>query len=818
MSVRKIGNQHSLPPNPEWVEFPRTDGDESTWPQATTRIVTGGEVNYYRIVDTDESLSIMWRKTVGPKIAEAMGLPSGKPYVLRSLPDGYRLFDHNKGKADNPRHDPYLYGTPHTCYVPLPWLNRILLLLGSNRIGKNKFRSVNEFIPHAIWLASSDPNATCLCKYCSGKKTQTEISQSFGLSVKRDSASASTPPPRQRRPPPQKPAGPYAAVRRLPRSGKQNAPLTIKLPAPKQTLAQDKSNDVYRALTETDVQRIRYYRKGELVWCAIDPPIAGPRGDEDAIQFWPGLVDMATSKTITSPLADAQSDEADEVDSASQNGEFSPKARITWNVKQHTSYKIKLLAIAQSYTLCDDDILPYLAYAPSENLLENLRNVLPAALSTEKSQELAYKSETTSDYNPLDPSLSAVDRFTEAITPYTLAIQIASNIARFWCPTDEYDCKITFPSSPMLTPIPQTAEGPTPTLQDVLNAASENNASLTPRTHGNSQPTITQTVMQLRYQGLWWGAERIWTDELVRLKLARCQFAPQGAQMVYPAAGPSEKTKEWYIANVMNPDTALAGSSEKGMFMRIEGLFMVDMPRSDGEPGVVKECRASGMIYELVDEEYEDPNEVASQPNGNGKGKERAQEPEAGGSISTSPLVSDPPAPPTPVNGGRSTNLARPVLTTPFPLPDPPEGYKFHAVLPRGSECVLSLSLISGRYYPRLFKHRHLEPIVKEALAVPPEKGGIMLNKHLWAMEGLLPGVHQSMDPELWKDTRYTMLQDADADARKMLGQEIEQLRAAATAAGEAIASASEPLFPMDVAMYEPMQPTAGPSSISAAG
>lgn len=130
--MRRTGGSHALPPNPDWVEFSRTDGDRSTWPTNTTYVVTNGEVNYFRVVDIDESLSVMWRKAVGPKIAEQMGLPrmsassvittislnlntAGKAYVLKSFPAGYQLFDHQKGKADNPRHDAYLYGTHASC-------------------------------------------------------------------------------------------------------------------------------------------------------------------------------------------------------------------------------------------------------------------------------------------------------------------------------------------------------------------------------------------------------------------------------------------------------------------------------------------------------------------------------------------------------------------------------------------------------------------------------------------------------------------------------------------------------------------------------
>ena len=76
MAVRRLNNNHSLPPNAVYVEFPRTDGDSKTWPTTAEREIDGdGNVNYFRPVSIDESLAINWRKAVGPKIAEVMGLP-----------------------------------------------------------------------------------------------------------------------------------------------------------------------------------------------------------------------------------------------------------------------------------------------------------------------------------------------------------------------------------------------------------------------------------------------------------------------------------------------------------------------------------------------------------------------------------------------------------------------------------------------------------------------------------------------------------------------------------------------------------------------
>lgn len=37
-------------------------------------------------------------------------LSETKKYVLKSWPDGYQMYDHNKGPEGNPRHDLYLVG------------------------------------------------------------------------------------------------------------------------------------------------------------------------------------------------------------------------------------------------------------------------------------------------------------------------------------------------------------------------------------------------------------------------------------------------------------------------------------------------------------------------------------------------------------------------------------------------------------------------------------------------------------------------------------------------------------------------------------
>lgn len=128
MAKRKLGLSHVLPENPEWVIFPRSDGDARSLPKNTQRVIDSqGEVNFMRPVPLDESTNIMWRVSVGGQVAIKLNYPGvctlcvpvssilismqeGPKYVVKEWPRGYQFYDHNKGPAGSPRHDLYLCG------------------------------------------------------------------------------------------------------------------------------------------------------------------------------------------------------------------------------------------------------------------------------------------------------------------------------------------------------------------------------------------------------------------------------------------------------------------------------------------------------------------------------------------------------------------------------------------------------------------------------------------------------------------------------------------------------------------------------------
>jgi hypothetical protein len=125
-----------------------------------------GQCDYYRLIDYDEPKHLDWRKKLGGMLLREIG---GAEYENRwqqcflwDLPEGYRLYEHIKSKAEgqaksvknhsgggHDRQDAYLYGHP--------------------KGPKKRFRSPLEFFPHLLWLftdETGDPD-NCTCKLCS---------------------------------------------------------------------------------------------------------------------------------------------------------------------------------------------------------------------------------------------------------------------------------------------------------------------------------------------------------------------------------------------------------------------------------------------------------------------------------------------------------------------------------------------------------------------------------------------------------------------------------------------------------------------------
>ncbi|KAG8726782.1 hypothetical protein FRC12_023090, partial [Ceratobasidium sp. 428] len=261
--------------NGQMLEWRRSDGDKSRRPPVSfaKKVDSEGNVNYYRAVPDTEEASVHWRKDIGTVLAKKLGYPTGKVYWMKGWPSGYGFYDHQKGKLPNPRHDLYLCGSASTM----------------------RFRSKNEFIPHALWLMT-DPalNTTCNCKYCTKTKSQVEVNQNLNL----------------------------PGLKRAP-EGQARAPTKAKIVTPGMThasrrAARDKINQAKSAKNKSSErgdqppsalpERVRdltsserTFRALELVWVALKHPIYPKPDDQSiAIEFWPAIILSFSTKNTPS--------------------------------------------------------------------------------------------------------------------------------------------------------------------------------------------------------------------------------------------------------------------------------------------------------------------------------------------------------------------------------------------------------------------------------------------------------------------------------------------------------------------------------------
>jgi len=83
MSARIAGG-HTLPPNPVYLDFGKSDGDTKQLPTNTREVVgADGQVNYMKPLELDDSSNIHWRSQVAMKIAERLGRPCTYFFIRR---------------------------------------------------------------------------------------------------------------------------------------------------------------------------------------------------------------------------------------------------------------------------------------------------------------------------------------------------------------------------------------------------------------------------------------------------------------------------------------------------------------------------------------------------------------------------------------------------------------------------------------------------------------------------------------------------------------------------------------------------------------
>jgi Transcription-silencing protein Clr2 len=625
----------------------------------------------------------------------------------------------------------------------------------------------------------------CACKYCGKTKSQKEITASMS-NILRVSPAIPSSPNRAKLSREKRPRDPILRLReQRPRekvyAAVQKALIPLKPSANvlKQTMLVERNNDLRAIHSKSTMALRRWFREGEVVWCALPRVIVASPEEGIEIQFWPAVVEEVLLKTKAIPRENgldpsistsnghdlpSASSSAFQLDRMEEDGRGivleSNDDPLHYTINQWTRYKVRFLGVSHSYSTDDVNVLPYQAYMPPDKLILFMTQIPP--------NDLNFERELLTQFNPCPGDNTP--SFSDAASAFAMALQISSTLSSFWSLTDEYQMKYTLsqttrpppqPPVPSLTPVSQHFS-----LQEAIEAAGRHNSTyrnlsgtkpdmsqaelLKTSTQILGIPSQSETLSQTRFQGLWWGTERIWVDDFVRLKVPRRSLAPEGAANIFPPAGAGKRRLEECLSENKNPDDFTAGT--RGVFMKLEGLFVVDVPRDD-DSGTKKAARACGTLYELVDEDWEDPknsNKFPEAPSNNLPDAVSQSQQTAGPSteVQTTSLSS-------PNSGPVQVDL----------LPSPPVGFKLRRITELEYQIIVELGLISGRYYPRILSHPKVVPAVREAFSRSIEEGGVSSANNLWALEGLSGGYHNSVDPTKYKRSRVTMMQDADKES-----------------------------------------------------
>ncbi|KAH9462478.1 hypothetical protein MJO28_002752 [Puccinia striiformis f. sp. tritici] len=599
--------QHRRDPN--FISCLNSDGDSSKWKTTGLAIDSTGATCYWKTDDPEcEALAEKWKKTCGKTVAKLLGLAddgTDEDWRVKDFPKDYKLYRHVKGQ----REDLYLFGSEHVL----------------------KFRTANEFSPHFHWLCTYEPTIAnriyCKCKYCSGVKNQGSVNSSLGISEKNKRFSSpvfdhsKSVSHNKRKAEEEMAKENYrkrASTDGRPARGTQK-PVQSRKSLPAHVLnsvASGGSSGRKQTYTgpyvnkdrDRDLSEIKStFRVAELVWCKLDKPINGRNeGRPDLeIDYWPAICEermLISQSEVSRVIKDQtpQSTNKNNNKNKNNNGSNSNKSPPTpsppsLKVQQKHQWKVRLLATCDILFKDESELLPYLNYPPPLNIYK-----LPIRPQTLKYIHDGHESDR--------PTISSLTTLSEAVTPFALSLQITAHVKKSYTLMDRYDI-------PLLKRI--EARGQNIPIEDIQ--------------------VLYEDAALSWYQYLWWGAEKIWSGELIRL-IVSSNDLPNGLR---------EFTKPSTSSSTSD------SSSSRCFFLKITGIY-----RSNEDKGMVK-----GPIFELAPLEQRTKDSIQ-------------QDPEF--------IESDK------LPGIQQVNRY---------MPKAPIGFYFRRLTPVGKEHHLVLQHIAGRYY-----------------------------------------------------------------------------------------------------------------------
>ncbi|KAJ1018833.1 hypothetical protein NDA16_004638 [Ustilago loliicola] len=532
LSLEQVAQHEEIFRPDGFIKIPRSDGDPNYGPPNTT--IPGkdeAEVNYYHVFKREEKRHDNWRAALGEQLAQHFKLPpisrNKAKWKLYDFPTNYTFTEQRKGPANDPRTDPYLFGS-----------------------AAHRFRSTKETVDHFVWLLL-DPDmniANCKCRYChkdprastGGTSTLKKAAAAAGTKRKNDPKTASA-------------AATAGRRGRKSQNGDEVEPqsqtsivvrgVEMRRLVPGVSIASvpQRDQEVMHEYKRGEKER---FRVGEVVWCELDQPVIDPTDSARRITAWPAVVlDPAIEYTTMLGYDNDGDDKKTSLEavSAPTRRAVSPPT-LGGPTEQTMAYQITFVGTMEKVKVPESSLTPYLVGLIPQELIES-------DLGARDDHPWLF---TPNEYPNMNlsrqPHLPPPD-FTKSVVAFGFAVESVAYLRNLYNLTDAYSGS-------------DTPEG---VLRD-LGASSD-------------------APQGMRYyQGIYFGLERIWVGDVVRLKLSNSDIKKLQRQLNATLVAEKQAGAPDPAAIILDEDAS----------------YVLQLAAIYEDPRVPKTVRVSGEIYEIM--------------------------------------------------------------------------------------------------------------------------------------------------------------------------------------------------------------------------
>lgn len=679
-----------------FIKIPRSDGDPNYGPPNTTVPGKGEtQVNYYHVFKREEKRHDNWRAALGEQLAQHFKLPptsrNKAKWKLYDFPTNYTFTEQRKGPANDPRTDPYLFGST-----------------------SHRFRSTKETVDHLVWLLL-DPEmnvANCRCRYChKGPRASTGTStpkKAAAGTKRKDPATASAAANAGRRGRKSQ-NGDEAEPQSLTSIIVRGVEMSRLVPGVSIASVPQRDQEVMHEYKRGEKER---FRVGEVVWCELDQPVIDPTNSARIITAWPAVVlDPAIEFTTMLGYDDDDDDKKTSLEavSAPARRAASPPT-IGGSTQQTMSYQITFVGTMEKVKVPESCLSPYLVGLIPKEIIES-------DLGTREDHPWLF---TQNEYPNMNlsrqPHLPPPD-FTKAVVAFGFAVESVASIRNLYNLTDAYSGS-------------DTPEG---VLRDL--------------------GTSNKVPQGMRYyQGIYFGLERIWVGDVVRLKLSNNDI----------------KKLQRQLNSTLVAEKPPGAPDPPAIILDEDASYVLQLAAIYEDPRVPKTVRVSGEIHQIMPaSKY---NSIKAEIEASVKRLESDESLDAASRQEEAKAL--------------EARLPKPSILAGKPgfppMPPLPQGFvmislsdRLQSRIPR--ETTLSIGHVAGRIYPSLGMHSDGPRVVEQIKQRPTDKklaadedSQIELRARL-SVAGLLSGCVKAMRVTVHAWTRTAAFKGGLALARDRL-------------------------------------------------